>query len=80
MAQSLLGGYDRLVVKVGSSLLIDDSGRLDSDWLATLADDIATLHAAGGDVLVVSSGSIALGAAALGIQRRRARLAELQAA
>jgi len=80
MAQSLLGGYDRLVIKVGSSLLIDDGGRLDGDWLATLANDIAALQSAGADVLVVSSGSIALGAAALGIQRRRARLAELQAA
>jgi len=80
MAESPLGGYDRLVIKVGSSLLIDDSGRLDASWLATLADDIASLHAAGSDVLVVSSGSIALGAAALGVQRRRARLAELQAA
>ncbi|MEM8817158.1 MAG: glutamate 5-kinase [Pseudomonadota bacterium] len=80
MPDSQLKDFGRLVIKVGSSLLIDERGELNSTWLATLADDIATLHGDGSDVLVVSSGSIALGAATLGVSRRRARLVELQAA
>ena len=50
-----LVGARRIVVKVGSALLVDDaSGRLDAAWLATLAADIAALHAAGTQVVVVS--------------------------
>ena len=75
-----LDGYRRIVIKIGSSLLIDDSGAVDIAWLDSLADDVATIYAAGCDVLLVSSGAIAIGGAALGIDRRRARLAELQAA
>lgn len=80
MAVPGLSSYGRLVIKIGSSLLIDDEGEVNGDWLASLGKDIARLHAAGADVLVVSSGAIALGSAALGIDRRRARLGELQAA
>src|SRR2546430_8249740 len=61
-----LGDFRRVVVKVGSSLLVDaDAGRLNEAWLASLAADIAKLHAAGRDVLVVSSGAIALGRSVL---------------
>lgn len=72
--------YDRLVIKVGSSLLIDPAGRVNRPWLDSLLDDVARLHRAGRDLLLVSSGAIALGAAALAVNRRRARLGELQAA
>ncbi|MEM0936595.1 MAG: glutamate 5-kinase [Pseudomonadota bacterium] len=56
----------RLVVKIGSSLLVDgESGTLREAWLASLAADLAALRARGVDVIVVSSGSIALGRNAL---------------
>ena len=62
----LLKEFHRIVVKVGSSLLVDSSaGGLKRDWLASLAADIAGLHRQKCDVLVVSSGAIALGRAVL---------------
>lgn len=75
-----LAGYRRLVVKVGSSLLIGDNGRVHRDWLAGLAEDVAALHGRGQEVLIVSSGAIAIGSKLLGINKRRARLEDLQAA
>lgn len=72
--------FRRLVVKIGSSLLIDGDGGVNSSWLESLLDDVAKIHEEGREVLIVSSGAIALGAALLGVNRRRARLAELQAA
>jgi len=70
----------RLVVKIGSSLLITRDGRLDRDWLSGLAEDIAALRSGNGQVLIVSSGAIAIGSNVLGINPRRSRLDELQAA
>ncbi len=70
----------RLVVKVGSALLVDGRRRLRRPWLDALADDIASLCREGRDVLVVSSGAIALGRGALGLKRGRLRLEESQAA
>jgi len=59
-----LTDFRRIVVKIGSSLLVDsDAGRLNEKWLASLAADIAALHADKRDLLVVSSGAIALGRA-----------------
>jgi glutamate 5-kinase len=72
--------YDRLVVKVGSSLLIGDDGNVDRRWLEGLADDIAELHRRSHELLIVSSGAIAIGSTVLGINKRRARLEDLQAA
>jgi len=69
----------RLVVKIGSALLVE-GGRLRADWLRALADDLATLHAAGTDVVVVSSGSIALGRAALDLPDGDLPLEQSQAA
>jgi glutamate 5-kinase len=74
-----IAGLQRLVVKIGSSLLIDGDG-LNRRWLHALLDDVARLHAAGKQVLLVSSGAVALGCSSLGLNRRRARLEELQAA
>ncbi|MEM6376307.1 MAG: glutamate 5-kinase, partial [Pseudomonadota bacterium] len=52
----------RLVVKIGSALLVDRaSGRLRDEWLQALAQDVAGLHARGTAIILVSSGSIALG-------------------
>ena len=70
----------RLVIKVGSSLLIADDGQVHRDWLEGLADDVAILHGNGHQLLIVSSGAIAIGSNVLGINKRRARLEDLQAA
>ena len=76
-----LTDFRRLVIKVGSSLLVDsERGRLDHDWLASLAQDIAQLHGGGRDMLVVSSGAIALGRAVLGLPSGALRLEDSQAA
>ena len=72
--------FARIVVKVGSSLLIDGEGRVNRAWLGDLAADIAILHGAGHQVLIVSSGAIAIGSTVLGINKRRAKLEDLQAA
>ena len=71
----------RIVVKVGSALLVDSAaGALKHEWLATLAADIAELKAAGKEIVVVSSGAIALGRRALNLKNRVLRLEESQAA
>jgi glutamate 5-kinase len=76
-----LNEFRRIVIKVGSSLLIDAArGEVKSDWLAALASDIAKLHHAGKDVLVVSSGSIALGRSRLKLPSGALKLEESQAA
>jgi glutamate 5-kinase len=80
MSGFVVDDYRRLVVKVGSSLLIGDDGNVDRRWLDGLADDIADLHSRSHELLVVSSGAIAIGSAVLGINKRRARLEDLQAA
>lgn len=75
-----LVGTKRLVIKVGSALLIE-GGEARSDWLATLAGEIADLRKRGTQVIVVSSGAIALGAARLGLTKGgRGSLADAQAA
>lgn len=75
-----LAGLRRVIVKVGSSLLVE-RGEARADWLTSLAADIAALRAAGPQVVVVSSGAIALGAARLGLDRGgRGNLADAQAA
>ncbi|MGQ7828519.1 glutamate 5-kinase [Altererythrobacter sp. Z27] len=70
----------RIVVKVGSSLLVE-AGAPRSAWLASLAQELAALRAQGPELIVVSSGAIALGAAKLGLAKGgRASLADAQAA
>src|SRR3954465_7882820 len=76
-----LQSFRRVVLKVGSSLLVDRTrGRLNHAWLAALAEDIADLHKRGADVLVVSSGAIALGRTVLGLAPGELKLEESQAA
>lgn len=70
----------RLVVKIGSSLLVEAGSGLRRNWLASLATDIAARHAAGDQVIVVTSGAIAMGRAALDVGRSPSRLDEKQAA
>ena len=81
MSRPELKNFRRIVVKVGSALLVDSAaGEVRADWLAALAADIAMLHQDGRDVLIVSSGSIALGRAKLKLPRRALKLEESQAA
>lgn len=71
----------RLVVKIGSTLLVDQvSGRLRQSWLETLSADIADRRAAGTEVLVVSSGAIALGRRILSLKTATLKLEDSQAA
>ena len=75
-----LASFRRVVVKVGSALLVDrDKGRLRRAWLAALAEDIGELVAKGAEVIVVSSGAIALGRTVLGFSNGALRLEESQA-
>ena len=71
----------RLVVKVGSALLVGgDSGRLNRAWLETLVEDLARLRKRGQQLILVSSGAIALGRRRLGLRPGTLRLEESQAA
>ena len=70
-----------IVVKVGSALLVDGaSGELRRAWLASLCADVAALKQEGRQVVLVSSGAIALGRRALGLKPGALRLEESQAA
>ena len=71
----------RMVVKVGSALLVEAaSGEIRQGWLASLAEDIAAARARGSDVIVVSSGAIALGRRRLGLPSGTLKLEQSQAA
>ena len=70
----------RLTVKVGSALLVDERGELRRAWLDSLAADIAELRAGAREIIVVTSGAIALGRRVLGLVRRGERLDLKQAA
>jgi glutamate 5-kinase len=76
-----LADFRRIVVKVGSSLLVDAAaGRLKETWLTSLAADIGKLHGEKRDVIVVSSGAIALGRAVLKLPNGPLKLEDSQAA
>ena len=71
----------RIVVKIGSALLIDAaSGLIRRDWLETLCADVAALRAKKKEIILVSSGAIALGRRALGLKSGVLKLEESQAA
>ncbi|WP_112322689.1 glutamate 5-kinase [Oceanibium sediminis] len=79
-AADLISNAQRVVIKIGSALLVDaDTGELRRAWLTGLAEDVARLKRAGKDVLLVSSGSIALGRRILKLTSSD-RLDEAQAA
>src|SRR5207253_6636371 len=81
MARPSLKKFRRIVVKVGSSLLIDsDAGEMRAAWLTALAADLAKLHGEGRELLIVSSGSIALGRSRLKLPRGTLKLEGSQAA
>lgn len=71
----------RVCVKVGSALLVDaEKGRLNRAWLETFAADVAHMHKRGQEVILVSSGAIALGRRHLGLSAGKLKLEESQAA
>ncbi len=76
-----VGSAKRLVIKIGSALLVDDeSGDIRRKWLDALTDDVATLRSHGIEVVLVSSGAIAVGRRHLGLATGVLRLEEKQAA
>ena len=70
----------RIVIKIGSALLVGADGAIRRDWLAALATDIAAYRARGQEVLIVSSGSIAVGRGMLAFGSGALKLEEKQAA
>jgi glutamate 5-kinase len=81
MARPSLKKFRRIVVKVGSSLLVDqEAGEVRASWLSALAADLAKLHGEGRDILIVSSGAIALGRGKLKLPRGTLKLEESQGA
>jgi len=76
-----ISAFKRIVVKVGSSLLVDPSeAQVKRNWLTRLADDLAFLHRGGADILVVSSGAVALGRSVLDFPAGALPLEDSQAA
>jgi glutamate 5-kinase len=76
-----LANARRIVIKIGSALFVDQAtGALDRGWLEGVCRDVAELRDAGKEVVIVSSGAVALGARELKIDARRARLEDSQAA
>jgi glutamate 5-kinase len=79
--QPAVANFRRIVVKVGSALLVDRENRsVRRQWLEALVDDLGALHRSGADVLVVSSGAIALGRTVLKLPAGDLKLDEAQAA
>ncbi|WP_428669487.1 glutamate 5-kinase, partial [Roseibium sp.] len=78
-ADRRLKSFNRIVVKIGSALLVGE-GVLKRTWLDAMISDIVHLSEAGAEVLIVSSGSIALGRGVLGLPKGPLKLEESQAA
>jgi glutamate 5-kinase len=70
----------RVVIKLGSSIVADDTGALRAEVLAGICGAVADRHAAGDDVVVVSSGAIARGMEVMGLAARPREIEDLQAA
>ncbi|HFB54541.1 MAG TPA: glutamate 5-kinase [Hellea balneolensis] len=75
-----LSDFKSIVIKIGSALLVnEDNGAINKDWLQSVAADIAELTRSGHNVLIVSSGAIALGRTRLGLNHNTLTLAQKQA-
>ena len=80
-ASTLIDNAQRITIKIGSALLFNpEKGGLQTAWLAGLASDVARLHKAGKQVILVSSGAIALGRDEMGLPKGQIKLEEKQAA
>ena len=71
-----LAAARRLIVKVGSALLVDEAGEIRRDWLAALVEDLVRCRARGQEVVLGSSGAIEVGRRYLGLAGRTLRLEE----
>jgi glutamate 5-kinase len=78
--RTALSSHKRIVIKIGSALLVDRATGLKKAWLDAVCADIAALRAGGAEVLVVSSGAIALGRTVLNLPKGALKLEESQAA
>ena len=78
--QDLIIASKRIVVKIGSTLLVEPGGGLREEWLSALASDVARLKKRGQDVVIVSSGSIALGRHVFSLDGMTLSLEQSQAA
>lgn len=76
----MLSTAKRIVIKIGSSLIIGEDGLVRTQWLATLASDISELKKSGKEIIVVTSGAVGLGRMVLGYGARALELPEKQAA
>jgi glutamate 5-kinase len=78
---SRLAKARRIVVKIGSALLVDGkTGAIKASWLSSLIDDLADLRVGGAEIIIVSSGAIALGRRSLGLSKGKLKLEQSQAA
>ncbi|MDC0074537.1 glutamate 5-kinase [Alphaproteobacteria bacterium] len=78
---STLSKANRIIIKIGSSLLVEKkTGKINKEWLISFAEDIYKLQSDGKQILIVSSGAIALGKKYLGINKDKLKLEESQAA
>ena len=73
-------GFKRIVIKIGSALLIDENGNFNTSWLENIANEISLLLNEGIEVLIVSSGAVAIGSGIIGRKRSLMNINELQAA
>ncbi len=81
MSAARLETARRIVVKIGSALLVDGkTGAIKASWLSSLIDDLADARVRGAEIIIVSSGAIALGRRTLGLPRGNLRLEQKQAA
>ena len=69
----------RIVAKIGTASITTDQGMIDREAIARLVDETATLRAGGHEVIIVSSGAVAAGVAALGMEQRPADMRTVQA-
>ncbi len=76
----MIKSAQRIVVKIGSSTLISSEGQLRADWLASFVNDIAELSKHGKEIILVSSGAVALGRHKLNVNGKQLKLEEKQAA
>jgi glutamate 5-kinase len=81
MSGNRIAAAKRLVIKIGSALLVDDqAGQIRRDWLDALCDDVAACRRAGQEIIIVSSGAIASGRRRIGLVGNALKLEEQQAA
>lgn len=81
MKTTTIDTAQRIVIKVGSSLIVDSETRaIHHAWMQSLAEDIALLRAQGKEIILVTSGAVALGRSALGLLNKKLKIEEKQAA